>query len=395
MGMIGGVLLNANRWAGYNPAHRRVGMKGFLPESEEPGQPAQSAHGQDDHDIHHTLVHSVSLSGFDRLIRKLGGDPDDIVARSGQEIAKVDFDSPFVNYRDFIRILDTSARLLDCPSFGLQLAHAQSASPMLPVSLDLAMRNAPTIGAAYEYSASHLRLYSPIMHASIERDHEHGGRFFLFEVLLDRVPRQQQAIEHAIGLLHYSVLAISGGMVRPRAIWFKHDQVGSLSTYRQHFQTETSFGRPTTGIFLRDEDWKRPITSRNPHLYDLATNFIELQFPAPSQMLSHLVRTAVIATLGQAACTPAEVAKRLGLHQRTLQRRLREEGTSFEKLRDEIRREVALQYLAQRSVPLIRIAGMLGYSEQSVLTRSCYRWFSASPQEMRRELTQLSPSTIR
>ena len=70
MGMIGGVLLNANRWAGYNPAHRRVGMKGFLPESEEPGQPAQSAHGQDDHDIHHTLVHSVSLSGFDRLIRR-------------------------------------------------------------------------------------------------------------------------------------------------------------------------------------------------------------------------------------------------------------------------------------------------------------------------------------
>lgn len=395
MGVIGGIPLGGNRSAGFAPAYRRMAMNGFRSESDGYAPGGDGAAVSDEHDIHHSLVHSVSLSGFDRLIRKLGGNPDDIVARLGPEIAKVDFDSPVVHYRDFIRILDASSKLLDCPSFGLQLAHAQSASPMLPVSLDLAMRNAPTVGAAYEYSASHLRLYSPIMHASIERDLDSGGRFFLFEVLLDRVPHQQQAIEHAIGLLHYSVLAISGGTVRPRAVWFKHDQVGALSTYRQHFQAETSFGMPANGIFLSEEDWKRPIANRNPHLYDLATNFIELQFPAPSQMLSQLVRTAVIAALGQGGCTPSEIAKRLGLHQRTLQRRLREEGTSFETLRDEIRREVALQYLAQRSVPLIRIAGMLGYSEQSVLTRSCYRWFSASPQEMRRELTAMSPSPPR
>lgn len=395
MTMIGAMPQAGRGWAGPMPVYRRIAMNGLPFEAGEPDRDASIAGGQDDHDIHHTLVHSVSLSGFDRLVRRLGGDPDDLIAQSGLELAKVDFDSPFVCYRDFIRILDTSSRLLDCPSFGLQLAHLQSAAPMLPVSLDLAMRNSPTIGAAYEYSSSHLGSYSPVLHTSIECDRNTGERFFQFDVLLDRVPHKQQAIEHAVGLLHYSVLAISGGAVRPRAIWFKHERVANLSTYHQHFQTQTSFDMPANGIFLSEEDWIRPLSNRNPHLYDLAASFIESQFPAPEQMLSRLVRTAILRRLGQSDCTHAEIAAKLGLHPRTLQRRLREEGTSFEKLRDEIRREVALQYLAQPSVPLIRIAGMLGYSEQSVLTRSCYRWFAASPHKMRRELREMSRASHR
>ena len=77
----------------------------------------------------------------------------------------------------------------------------------------------------------------------------------------------------------------------------------------------------------------------------------------------------------------------LGLHPRTLQRRLREEGECFESLKDSVRRDVALQYLIQPDVPLSRVAELLGYSEASVLSRSCARWFSATPKQLRNELS--------
>jgi AraC-like DNA-binding protein len=71
------------------------------------------------------------------------------------------------------------------------------------------------------------------------------------------------------------------------------------------------------------------------------------------------------------------------MHPRTLQRRLQAEGGSFDTIKDSVRRDIALRFLKQTSVPLIRIARMLGYSETSALCRSCHRWFGSSPNQIR------------
>ena len=325
-----------------------------------------------DQEVHHALVHSVSLDKYDRLVKSLGGDPHEVLTRSGVDPSRIDFSAPCISYRDFITILNRSAVMLDCPTFGLELARLQSGAPILPVSLDLAMRNARTLGEAYQYSSDHLQSYSPIMDSAIERDPETGGRFFRFEVLLNGVPHQQQAIEHAMALLHHSITALSGGAAHSRGVRFKHERLTSLATYQSYFRTDVRFQMSATGILFGQDDWFTPLPNRNPHLYEVATSYIESQFPAPGQLISRRVRSFILREIGQEGCTHEGVARMLGLHPRTLQRRLRDEGTTFEKLRDTIRRDVALQYLAQPQIPLIRIAGLLGYSEQSVLTRSCY-----------------------
>ena len=50
--------------------------------------------------------------------------------------------------------------------------------------------------------------------------------------------------------------------------------------------------------------------------------------------------------------------------------------------------EVALRYLEQPEVSLVRVTEILGYSETSVLSRSCHRWFCASPRELRNGLNR-------
>jgi AraC-like DNA-binding protein len=80
------------------------------------------------------------------------------------------------------------------------------------------------------------------------------------------------------------------------------------------------------------------------------------------------------------------MADLFNLHSRTLQRYLEAEGTSFEVLRDEARRDAARRYLNSTRLPLAQVAGLLGLSEQSALTRACKRWFDATPKAIRAQV---------
>jgi AraC-like DNA-binding protein len=77
------------------------------------------------------------------------------------------------------------------------------------------------------------------------------------------------------------------------------------------------------------------------------------------------------------------VASRLHMTTRTLRRKLGEEGTSFRRLVDELKMEVAVKYLRDTELPVDEIAYSLGFSEASIFRRAFRRWTSRSPREFR------------
>jgi AraC-like DNA-binding protein len=111
----------------------------------------------------------------------------------------------------------------------------------------------------------------------------------------------------------------------------------------------------------------------------------------PTQATSERVRLLVVQQLSTGGATHDWVSRRLGMHPRTMQRRLVEEGTTFEKIKDEVRRELVRKLVERPDMPAFAsVAGMLDYAEPSALTRSCHRWFGASPTELRRQSMHLS-----
>jgi AraC-like DNA-binding protein len=105
------------------------------------------------------------------------------------------------------------------------------------------------------------------------------------------------------------------------------------------------------------------------------------------------VREAIEALLDTGTCGHRQVASTLYMHPRTMQRRLKDEGTTFEDIRDQVRRDLAERYLAEPELSLSQVTALLGYSEQSALGRSCRRWFHATPRDFRNRL--LSRRTLR
>ena len=143
--------------------------------------------------------------------------------------------------------------------------------------------------------------------------------------------------------------------------------------------------RPAAALAIDRADLDLPLGEHNEELRTLAVNYLNVQFPARRTSLAVQVRTVIDRLLGTGACGYAEVADALSMHPRTLQRRLRDEGTTFEDIKDDARRDLAQRYLAHPDVPLTQITALLDYGEQSALTRSCQRWFQTTPRALRPE----------
>ena len=328
------------------------------------------------------VVRVSVLRLFDELVTQLGGDYRGLLAKLQIEPTALESRHAVLPYRTLVHLLERASIELSCPDFGMRLACLQGKGATLG-PLYVAMRNSPTLGDAFRYCVEHGQAYSSGTKLFVEENHAADEVVLRFEIVLSRLPYQRQSLEHSLALMCQNVHNLSSGRVAPRSVWLTHPPLAPLASYRAHFGCPVHFGRNLNAVLLSPADLLLPLDSVDPWLFELATNFIEQRYPISEPPLSMRVRGLVERKLLEGDCTFVAVAAMLGMHPRTLQRRLRAENESFETIKDSVRRDVALRYLCQSDLPLTRIAEMLGYSETSVLSRSCLRWFAASPRQLR------------
>ena len=244
------------------------------------------------------------------------------------------------------------------------------------------MRNSKSLGDALEYVSSHPQAHSLAARVRIERDND-GSAFVGHEILLDRMPYQPQAMEQFLLLAHLNAMEITGGRARVRRVHFRHQPLSPIGVYRHHFECEVRFDQRADGVVFADRDLSSRTVDADASIYRAITSQIDANFANTSPPMAAQVRGFLLQYIGTPYCTNARIAADLRLHPRTLHRRLKEEGTSFHHVKDAVRRDLALYYLQQTEFDLTRIAERIGYSEHSVLTRSCQRWFAATPRMMR------------
>lgn len=87
----------------------------------------------------------------------------------------------------------------------------------------------------------------------------------------------------------------------------------------------------------------------------------------------------------------AVVAEQLHMSPQTLRRRLRDEGTSFQVIKDDLREQVARFYLAKPALSIEEVALMMGYSEASAFHRAFKKWTGQTPQACRQALLNAAP----
>ena len=87
--------------------------------------------------------------------------------------------------------------------------------------------------------------------------------------------------------------------------------------------------------------------------------------------------------LGRGEPSQTDVARQMGMSERTLQRRLAAEGTGFNELLEGARRTMAMSYLADRKLAAYEVSFLLGYAEPATFFRAFKRWTGKTPQQYR------------
>lgn len=165
---------------------------------------------------------------------------------------------------------------------------------------------------------------------------------------------------------------------------FAHPAPADLSPYQQIFDCDLEFNCSDYSIVIPDALRKACLIQANRPLQDLLRQHAEaLLARLPGQGLS----TRVVALLGEqlAHGEPhrGELARALNLSERTLQRRLADEGCSYQQLLNDTRRQLAERHLSSGKLPAAEIALLLGYSEPSVFFRAFRQWTGLTPGEYR------------
>jgi AraC-like DNA-binding protein len=179
---------------------------------------------------------------------------------------------------------------------------------------------------------------------------------------------------------------LSEGGSRLQEVRFPHQPFESEASYEARFPAPVTFQAERAALVIPAADLNLPLSEHNAELHELALSHLAKQLPRPEMPLQVQVRRAIEALLGTGSSSYRQVASALYMHPRTLQRRLREEGTTFEAIKDDVRRDLAQRYLSQPEVPLTQVTALLDYSEQSALGRSCQRWFHDTPGRVRDHL---------
>lgn len=161
------------------------------------------------------------------------------------------------------------------------------------------------------------------------------------------------------------------------------------SPYESLFRAPVLFARSADLLCFSNEEWAAPTDRGDESLATLmeehARILSERLSGTPKGMVAD-VRDVILATLPENPGAE-EVAQKLHVSTRTLQRKLAEFGASFSQVSDEVRSELAKDYLSDRAVRISEVAFLLGFSEQSSFNRAFRRWTGQTPGRWREKIS--------
>jgi len=202
----------------------------------------------------------------------------------------------------------------------------------------------------------------------------------------DDVPRhlRQFLLERdlATGLNLFKELSLAGFDVQ--AIELKGEPLAYASCLEELSGVRLAFHKPRNTLVIRRADADRPLPTFDPHLVQVLDHQCRQQLERrQSGGFAGQVRQQLLGPLGLVASLD-EVARSLAMSPRSLRRKLDQEGTSFRKLLEEERRQLALQLLENSAMKQDELAIHLGYTDTASFTRAFRRWMNCSPGEYRK-----------
>lgn len=341
---------------------------------------------QDQSPLHSSLMLSnpgemptSPIKSIPYVITGLGGNPQHVF-----RIAGIDLDT-FVNdydqrlgYDETIRLLNTAIRHTQCSTLGILVGRHFSLKDLGPIGR--LMLSASTVEEALHDLVTHSKL------------HDRGGAPLLLPLtgqlsLLGYVMHQHdqadpRSLIDALVMIGFQTFReLLGPNWTPVRVQLAYHKPPNSAAYSRIFRCPVQFNANISGLVVSTQKLGQKLRTANPRRHQLLHEAITTT--TASLTTSELIKYQLHSMLLAGEAKAELIASRMGLHIRTLHRRLDAEGTHLQRLVSESRKSLALQLLTNTDLSVSSIAYSLQYQDPNAFSRAFKSWTGCSPQHWR------------
>ena len=286
-------------------------------------------------------------------------------------------------FAEMDQLIGTCVRETKCTHLGLLLGryvNLQSFGIMGRLA-----RNAPTVGEALQDLGAFFQLHDSGGSPSIAVD---GGKVtFSYAIHVSGVRNANQVYDLSLHAMVNLMRQLCGTGWRPELILLPRKRPSDLQPYREAFGVPLHFNAMQAALEFPEWWLSRAVVDADPLLHSVLEDRASVAMDQQDPMFLGDVRRTIRILLASHDCSRGDVARKLGIHERTFGRRLRTTGTTFQQLLDEARSQLASQLLHDTRAPIARIAASLGYRDPTIFARAFRRWTGSTPRQFRAGLT--------
>lgn len=265
-------------------------------------------------------------------------------------------------------------------NLGLHLA--QLYEPGVFGVIDHLAHSARTLREAIELLCRYERIHQNGMRTELK---VRGSRAYLSNIMLHPYPLPRQVSENSLANLLVIGHKLTGIDYAPLDVWFAHPAPADTRELERFFRCPLHWEAAHDAICIPAELLDAELRKPNPGVFNaLEQHARELLAKLSVEgSFRDRVRERMCVELPRGSASLEGLAASLGTSARTLQRRLRDEGTSHGELLEELRRQLAEEYLQRSGLGTEDVAVMLGFSDSRAFRRAFKSWTGMSPMEFR------------
>lgn len=327
-----------------------------------------------------TIVRAVAST-----IRARGCDPQPLFARLGIDEAALTEAHGRVPADATARLWHEAPLLVNDPDFGLAVGETPNDALALAAYL---FRTSATFGEGMLQIGSYYRVFNDVHPLHVEQNFDDGSVSVVVRTKDDPLPAPRHAVEFAFSWFMSIARTVTGQDLAPIAVRFEHKAPASAAAHARIFRCPVRFDEDASELRFPMMWLALPLPTFDPHLREIleqqAKAELERLPSTHSKTYGARVREIARAQLRTVEPTLETIALRMHMSARTLQRYLKEEGTTFQREIDELRRNVAENMLRENRASLAEIAMELGFADQSAFHKAFVRWTGRTPGDFRK-----------
>ena len=246
------------------------------------------------------------------------------------------------------------------------------------------MLNCSNVGNAMQKLGRYHALSTDVV--QVELIHQGNLALYAWKSSLGDIPLDHQISEAIICRIFFTLEMLTSGQLPIVDVRFRHQKPEKITEHQRIFGCPVKFGQTYDAVVIPEDGLNLPIPMANPKLLNrlerIAQELLQSLYRPDtwseqvSQWISKMLLQGEKPALDTIAC-------QLALSPRHLQNKLNEENTTYRTLLDQVRKEMAFQYLQELDGNILDTAFLLGFSDQSSFNHAFKRWTGKTPGEYR------------